>query len=97
MANMAQLRALAAAARQSSGTPQKGAIAGDALSPDDLLLKLRSGQVSAGALLQLLAMIAGMGAQGPGQMMQGPPQGGGNPIQDAMMQGGGGGGAPPGM
>lgn len=84
---------LADAARAAAGIPQDGAIPGAGADAGgglgDLLTALKSGQISAERLMQLLALLAGAG-QAPGGMM---PQGGGNPIEQAMMmQGGGGGG-----
>jgi hypothetical protein len=89
--------AMVQAAFQGQGVPAGGAIpapprgfpgeGGPGFSFEELLQALRSGQISAEQVLELLAMLSGMGGglpQGP----QVPPQG----IEEAFL---GGGGAPP--
>jgi hypothetical protein len=73
----ASLAALAAQARMSGGIPQELPSSGVTGPEPDMagaLAALRSGQVSAGSLMQLLALLAGLGA-GPqvGQGGQMPP------------------------
>jgi hypothetical protein len=99
--DIAQLAALAQAAQ---GIPQAGAIptpadgmpdvaaAGGGSDIQDLLLRLRTGRLSAGQLLQMVAALIGQGGgapqQGPPQQagppQGGPPQGGGSPIEAAF-------------
>jgi len=84
---------LSANARAAAGVPAPGAIpaasgADAAAAPGiaELLAALRSGQVSAGSLLQLLALISGLGAGGL------PTAGGGgaeesSPVEAAFLGG----------
>jgi len=99
-AAIAQLAALAQAAQ---GIPQSGAIpapspAAPGVDPEggleSLLMQLRTGQISAGQLLQLVAALVGQGGpqQPQPQMEQGP-----SPEEMAMMQAQGGGGGAGGM
>ena len=106
MARDAAIAQLAALSQASQGIPQQGAIpapaddlmglpegeGGDAL--QELLMQLRTGQMSGGQLLQLVAALVGQG--GP-QQPQGPPpepmmapegDSGGGQIEQAMLMGG---------
>ena len=88
MANNAQAARLAAMARAAAGTAQQGAVpvpagADGAAGPVDLMRMLRSGQFSSGALMKILALLAGLGGL-PGQQM---PQSGPPPQQAPVPQG----------
>ena len=80
-----QLAALVQAARSSSGAPQPGAIPQSAPDLNSLLAGLKGG-ASASVLMQLLALLAGMGGSVPGAA--GPSQAGPgmSPIEQAMLQ-----------
>lgn len=85
--DIAQLAAMAQAAQ---GIPQAGAIPAPAAGPggggdiQDLLLQLRSGQISAGQLLQLVAAMLGAQGGGGGMPMGQAPQGPSSPIEMAL-------------
>ena len=89
---------LASQARSAEGIPQAGAVPQDV---NALLGALAGGQLDPAMLMQLLAVLSGLGSQFGAQQPGGPggPMGGGSPIEAAMMGGGGlgGGGMPPGM
>ena len=58
-----------------------------------LLAMLANGQIAPEKLLELLQLLAGLGAGGGGggvpQGIEGGPGGGGNPIEEALLAGGG--------
>jgi hypothetical protein len=96
MARDAAIAQLAALAQAAQGIPQSGAIpAPSAAAPgvdpegglESLLMQLRTGQISAGQLLQLVAALVGQGGPQQPQMQQEP-----SPEEMAMMQAQGGGG-----
>lgn len=80
---------MAQQAQAQGGMPQAGAVAGEGQDLSSLLMQLRSGQVSAESLIQLLALLSGAGGlpggggPGPGGGMG--PGGPGTEIEAAFM------------
>lgn len=77
---------LAMAARAAEGVPQEGAIPGGT-SVNDLLAMLQSGQMDPAMLMQLLAVLSGMGPGFGAGAPAAAPQAGASPIEAAMMGG----------
>lgn len=107
----AQLSALARAMQgqpQGNAVPTPGESTDGGLDVTQLLAQIKNGQVAPQAILQILALLSGMGAQPPGMgdmsAIQnagqggppGPPQGAASPIMAAMLGGAGPMGAGPG-
>jgi len=96
------LTALSMLARQMSGVPQEGAVStpggstNSGLDIEQLLAAVKSGQVSAGSLMQLLALLMGQGMnpQGGGDMSAIQNAGQGGPAGGRGSQMGPGGGGP---
>ena len=86
MANGAS--ALSQAARGAEGVPQNlPQDAGGASDVGALMELLRSGQFSAESLLQLLALLSGIGGQGLGLEGAAPPGEGASPVEAAFLGG----------
>ena len=80
-----ELVALARQAQEQGGVPQRGTVPPEE-DLSSLLMQLRSGQVSAEALIELLALLSGAGGGLPGMGAGAPPgQGPGADIQAAFM------------